>query len=170
MKLNFPAVLAAVIAVASALGAGSASAATFAGAVTDPADGRYAATDVRSESVTFDNSTGVWKTTYVFRGPVLSTTNVQIYVSMRNSVLNQFGQPQALAFFEIAVRKGKMSYIRRYSGRPTVSLTRIGKVLTLIDRDPYLIGLIPSMQEATRLSYKTVTQNWVSPIPLVKSP
>ena len=82
MKQTFPTVLAAVITVALAVGAASASATVYSGSIVDGADGhylgKYPATDVIAESMSVDNATGTWRTIITFRGKALPTTNVQI--------------------------------------------------------------------------------------------
>ena len=175
MKQTFPTVLAAVITVALAVGAGSASATTFSGSVTDPANGRYAANDVLAETMSFDNVTGTWRTTIAFRGKALSTTNVQIYLdfSWQRWISWSPGDYRDL-FYEIAVRNGKMTFVdrtvRMFGCKPKVTLSRPDKVLLAKIVAPCMAGVVPIKSAPTRLSYKTIIQNFISGFDLLPQP
>jgi hypothetical protein len=175
MKQTFPTVLAAVITVALALGDGSASATTFSGSVTDPANGRYAATDVLAETMSVDNATGTWRTIITFRGKALPTTNVQIYISFDTGALNEFGWPDTRPYYEIAVRGGKMTFVDRtvaymFGGKPKVTLSRPDKVLLAKIVSPGMIGVVPLKSGPTQLSYKTIIQNRIGGFDLLPQP
>jgi len=165
--------LASVIAMACATG--SASATTFSGSVTDPANGRYAATDVLAETMSVDNATGTWRTMITFRGKALATTNVQLYVSFDSGALNEFGWPDRRPFYEIAVRGGKMTFVDRtvaylFGGKPKVTLSRPDKVLLVKIVSPGMIGVVPLKSEPTQLSYKTIVQNRIGGFDLLPQP
>ena len=173
-------VVAVVVAALSAVFAvpGSASATVFSGSIVDGADGhylgKYPATDVITESMSIDNATGTWRTIITFRGNVLPTTNVQIYIWFDTGSLNEFGQPDRQPYFEIAVRNGKMTFVdrtvRMFGGKPKVTLSRPGKVLLAKIVSPGLIGVVPLKSGNMRLSYRTVNQDLVLGFPLLPQP
>ena len=152
----------------------------YSGTVVDSANGKYAATDVRSETMSFDNATGTWLTKITFRGNMLPTTSVQIYLGF---TWDHWAGWDRHAMYEIAVRGGKMTFVDRTIGifdilngrydwshrqcRPKVSLSRPAKVLLATVIDLCMTGVVPLSTLPTRLSYKTVTQDLVYEFPLL---
>jgi hypothetical protein len=181
MQLSRSFIIALLIVIAMAFGTGSASATVYSGSIVDGADGhylgKYPATDVITESMSIDNATGKWRTVITFRGKALTTTNVQIYIAFDTGALNEFGWPDRVPYYEIAVRGGKMTFVDRtvagfgrFGGEPKVTLSRPGKVLVAEVVSPGMIGVVPLKASPMRLSYKTVNQDLVLGFPLLPQP
>ena len=176
MRLLRSTIIALTTVIAMACATGSASATVYSGSIVDGADGhylgKYPATNVIAETMSVDNATGTWRTIITFRGKALATTNVQIYISFDTGALNEFGFPDTMPYYEIAVRGGKMTFVDRtvagmFGGKPKVTLSRPDKVLLAKIVSPGLIGVVPRMCNPMRLSYKTVNQDLVLGFPLL---
>ncbi len=165
--------LASLLAVTALAAPSEAAAKVYSGTVYDrEKDGKYAATDVDREVMTFDTSSGTWTTQLRFRGNVTAMTNARIFLSFH-------WQPRpgaewdvfyAMAIkrdvaYEIAVKNGKMTFVDRTLGMfgctPKVTLSRPGKVLLAKTVSPCMTGVIPTATLPTRLTYKATTQDEV---------
>ena len=156
------------------MGAVSASAATYRGAVSDPADGPVAATDVRAMVERIDTMAATWRIDMTFRGAPTRSTQAKVYLGFSIAGLNSCGSNQG-GFVELTFRMARMTStlhddcLGSTMGPTSVTKQRDGRHLTVEVHDPRLAAVVPEAATQTRISYHTLVQDLVPQFALAVS-